>query len=251
MAIDILPGRALCVVLVTLFAASLPLPAEAFVSIPRFPGGIACKMGSVQSSQESLGPMPEPSEDGDVAAIADAIAKRVQCVAFDMDQCLVAQHSRGRLSKENLSGFLSRVTPDFVKLVPELDRRGVKLAVCTHSDKAEYNAFVKPETHVLGEDLVEEVLRASVPQQAARFFVVAYNPQVRYNLLLPFFPHMIGKKLHVRECVKHYGLSGPASVMLFDDDDVNVGVTEGCVALKVDPGTGFSLRALKQRILAL
>jgi len=208
-------------------------------------------MGSVQSSQESLGPMPEPSEDGDVALVADAIAKRVKCVAFDMDQCLVAQHSRGRMSKANLSGFLSRVTPDFVKLVPELHRRGVKLAVCTHSDRAEYNAFIKPETHVLGEDLVEEVLRASVPEHAAHFFVFAYNPQVRYNILLPFFPHMIGKKLHVRECVAHYGLEGPGSVMLFDDDDVNVGVTEGCVALKVDPATGFTLRDLRGAILAL
>eukprot|EP00284_Hemiselmis_tepida_P013148 CAMPEP_0174921934 /NCGR_PEP_ID=MMETSP1355-20121228/5505_1 /TAXON_ID=464990 /ORGANISM="Hemiselmis tepida, Strain CCMP443" /LENGTH=213 /DNA_ID=CAMNT_0016167465 /DNA_START=195 /DNA_END=836 /DNA_ORIENTATION=- len=213
-------------------------------------------MGSIQSSLESggeqhLGPLPEPSEDGDIALVADAIAKRVQCVAFDMDQCLVAQHSRGRLSKKNLGGFLSRVTPDFVKLVPELHRRGVKLAVCTHSDKAEYNAVIRPETHVLGEDLVGEVLRASVPEQAAHFFVFAYNPNVRYHILLPLFPHKIGKKKHIRECVRHYGLEGPGNVLLFDDDDVNVRVTEGCLALKVDPATGFTVRALRDKILAL
>ena len=76
---------------------------------------------------------------------------------------------------------------------PALTTRPVgQLAVCTHSDRAEYNAWIKPETHVLGEDLVAEVLRASVPEHAAHFFVFAYNPQVRYNILLPFFPHMIG-----------------------------------------------------------
>jgi len=195
--------------------------------------------------------MPAPTDDRDLELVADAIAKRVRCVAFDMDQCLVAQHSRGRLRKDELGGFLSRVTPDFVKMCPLLHARGVKLAVCTHSDTAEYNLFVKPETHVLGEHLVAEVLRATVPDLAESFFVVAYNPQVRYNLLLPLFPRMIGKQHHMRECVKHYGLGGVGEVMLFDDDDVNVGVTEGCIALKVDPATGFTVRALKETILAL
>lgn len=35
----------------------------------------------------------------DVVRLADALAARVKAVAFDMDQCMVAQHSHGRLSK--------------------------------------------------------------------------------------------------------------------------------------------------------
>lgn len=37
--------------------------------------------------------------------------------------------------------------------------------------QAEYNAFVRPETHVIGEDLVEAVLASSVPAHASKFKV--------------------------------------------------------------------------------
>ena len=35
----------------------------------------------------------------DVVRLADSLAARVKAVAFDMDQCIVRQHSYGRLSK--------------------------------------------------------------------------------------------------------------------------------------------------------
>jgi hypothetical protein len=37
--------------------------------------------------------------------------------------------------------------------------------------QAEYNAFVRPETHVIGEELVEAVLASSVPAHASKFKV--------------------------------------------------------------------------------
>jgi len=65
----------------------------------------------------------------DVVRLADTLAARVKAVAFDMDQCMVAQHSMGRLSKEELPGYLAKVSPDFVALVPELHARGVHVSV--------------------------------------------------------------------------------------------------------------------------
>ena len=94
-----------------------------------------------------------------------------------------------------------------------------------------------------------KVLESAVPQHAADFFVVAFNPQVRYTAALPLFPHMIGKKHHVRQVCRHYGLDAASDVMLFDDDIINVSLTEGCVALKVDPKTGFSIAAVKGELM--
>ena len=50
--------------------------------------------------------------------------------------------------------------------------------------------------------------------------VVAFNPNVRYHVALPFMPHMIGKKHHVREVCAHYGISSISDAILFDDDEV-------------------------------
>ncbi|KAJ1483098.1 hypothetical protein T484DRAFT_2615523 [Baffinella frigidus] len=155
------------------------------------------------------GSSPKPAAPHeDVVRLADALAARVKAVAFDMDQCMVAQHSHGRLSKEGLPEYLSKVSPDFVALVPELESRGIHLAVTTHSDRAEYSDSVRPETHVLGEDLVESVLAHSVPRHKEGFFVVAYNPRVRLQAKLLLNLNMTGGAVRRRPCQhpRHGGL---------------------------------------------
>ena len=78
---------------------------------------VGLKMGAFQSSESErdpihgsvvqLGPLPPPASREDVELVADAIAKRVKAVAFDMDQCLVAQHSRGCMRKVSFEQMLT------------------------------------------------------------------------------------------------------------------------------------------------
>mmetsp|Transcript_31412 Transcript_31412/g.76999 ORF Transcript_31412/g.76999 Transcript_31412/m.76999 type:complete len:278 (-) Transcript_31412:245-1078(-) len=209
-------------------------------------------MGATHSYEKGpLGPMPAPSHDSTIEKLADSIASRAKAVAFDMDQCLVAQHSKGCMPKEDLQGFLQRVTPDFKKLVPELHKRGVRLAIATHSDTHEYNDSVTPATHILGEHLVEAVLEDAVPELRREFFVVAFNPYARFGPMLIFQPAMAGKKHHIREVVKHYALDGPGDVILFDDDETNCRETEGNLTFKVDPKKGFCARDLPESLFVV
>lgn len=87
--------------------------------------------------------------------MAQPSCRFAQVVAFDLDQCLVAAHSHGRMTPENLPDFTARVSPDFVAAVPALAQEGFCLAVATHSDRVEYSCPGRSRgTHLLGEDLV-------------------------------------------------------------------------------------------------
>lgn len=71
---------------------------------------------------------------------AREVAMRYDVVVFDMDQCAVGQHSRGRLPRAELSNFASKATPDFVAAVRSLAVMGtVGLAMATHSDLAQHS----------------------------------------------------------------------------------------------------------------
>ncbi|CAM9628267.1 unnamed protein product [Discosporangium mesarthrocarpum] len=166
----------------------------------------------------------------------------VKVVAFDMDQCMVKQHSRGCMTHDGLSGNLANVTPDFVAAVHALVKEGVKLAVATHSDQTEYNWLVDrtPKTHLLGDDLVWPVLRSSFPEYADELFVVAYNPNARF-----WFQREEdqGKRRHVRVIAEWYGVDA-SDVIVFDDDEDNVRLSQGFRAVKVEPSVGFRIREL-------
>ena len=107
----------------------------------------------------------------------------VQVVVFDMDQCLVARHSMGRLRiGSDLVDYLSRITPDFVFLAKALHKRGIRMAIATHSDSIEYDApFRSRTTHIIGDDLVKAVLKHAVPDLVDAFHIVAWNPSARGN----------------------------------------------------------------------
>jgi len=167
---------------------------------------------------------------------------RVKVVVFDMDQCMVARHSWGRLRREaaDLGDFLSRVTPDFALLARAVHARGGRLAVATHSDSAEYaSPFVSRDTHIMGEDLVRAVLAHAVPDIQHAFHVVAYNPRVR-GVTDPSDAH---KKKHIREIAAHYGVATSAC-LLYDDDEGNCADTGRMFAtVRVDPRVGLRLTA--------
>jgi len=178
---------------------------------------------------------------------ADRVAQQVKVVAFDMDQCAVCQHSRGCLKRSALDKFAQRVSPDFIVAVKELAKRNVGLAIATHSDLAEHS-FLKPrDTYILGDDLVHEVLRRAVPEQAHLFLVVAFNPHAR-GAKDPDDQH---KKRHLRTIASFYNVE-IWECMLFDDDRNNCEDVEICSgkfqgrfhAFKSNPNVGFRLTDL-------
>ena len=55
-----------------------------------------------------------PAEDNGAELVRVLAALGVRVAVFDMDQTMVALHSRGRLRRTEVASFASRVTPDFV-----------------------------------------------------------------------------------------------------------------------------------------
>lgn len=156
-------------------------------------------------------------------------------VAFDMDQCMVAAHSRGRLRRSQLGAFTSKLTRDFVLLAAACADAGLLLAVATHSDEKEYG-LLRPQTHyIVGEDLVRAVLHAAGLSESA-FFIQAYNPAVRGTSR---DAAMQNKKRHIRNIASHYAVD-PSACLLLDDDEGNVSNTDGAFsAIRVDAATGL------------
>ncbi|VEU34500.1 unnamed protein product [Pseudo-nitzschia multistriata] len=192
------------------------------------------------------------SEDAAAANFAEKVKDRFDVVCFDLDQCAVARHSRGRLPRSDLDAFASCASADFVRAIPALLARGVGLAVCTHSDLAQHRSgdgVERPRRGdravVLGDELVHEVLLRVAPEHAHEFFVVAWRPKSRgaRGLADP------GKTRHVRACAAFYGVP-PDRCVLFDDDPANCVLT-GCggggrfSAYRVDPGVGFRFSDLR------
>jgi len=196
--------------------------------------------------------------DADADAAADAFAEkasdRFDVVCFDLDQCAVGCHSRGRLMRKDVDGFASKVSSDFVRAVPALLERGVKLAIVTHSDLAQHGPTnprrggEDASSFLLGDELVHEVLLRAVPEHAHRFFVVAWRPKSRGEE----GSKDPGKLRHLRTCAAFYDVPLRRCV-LFDDDATNCALTGGgdrnggdrFSAYRCDPDVGFRFTDLK------
>jgi len=186
-----------------------------------------------------------------------------------MDQCMVQCHSRGRLLRKNVDAFASKVSPDFVAVIPALLERNIRLAVVTHSDLAQHTP-TKPRrcrrrddgpndggvaddgnddddrVVVLGDELVHEVLLRAVPEHAHEFFVVAWRPKSWGSE----GTKDQGKLRHMRTCAAFYDVPLDRCV-LFDDDPTNCALTDtkhsghtdrgSFLAYKCDPEKGFRL----------
>jgi acetyl esterase/lipase len=165
----------------------------------------------------------------------------IKVVIFDMDQCMVAMHSMGRLRRDNFHVFVSKTSNDFIIFARALHSAGVKLAVATHSDSAEYNALLRPRTqYIIGEELVEKLLEAVLPEISEYFKMVAYNPTVQGDRKA----ENGHKKKHVREISTFYGVK-QSECILFDDDEGNVKDTDNLFkAFAVDRSQGFRLNSI-------
>ena len=195
---------------------------------------------SVQNMRFQLNPtftIDSPTQQAEL--FADLLIEHgIKVVAFDMDQCLVAQHSRGSLQRKHLSDYTSKVTVDFLVAVTTFARRGLFLAVATHSDAAEYNENRSESEYIIGNELVERVLETAVPELKALFHVVAYNPTARKDDKY----ENRGKKKHIREIAARYNVE-MSKVILFDDDIRNIETADGkFFAVQVDEEQGFKLK---------
>jgi len=208
------------------------------------------KKTAVDIDQVFLPNVGSRHEEKDLFAEAEALADAVESikkqgykvVVFDMDQTAVSMHSRGRLKRSEIEQFVSKTSNDFKLIVPALAEEGIKLAIATHSDEAEFiRDDVDKETHILGEELAREVLRRNFSQQLVKdFFIVAFNPRWRSEGTQPAFRE---KRFHMRKISEHFNVD-PRSILFFDDNDTVAGdcnQTCNVRAIKVDPAVGFQL----------
>ena len=170
--------------------------------------------------------------------------KGIKVVVFDMDLTIVNQHSRGRLKRgEPLEEFLSKVSPDFVQLVPALYKEGFQLAIATHSDEAEYNRRITPETHILGDELAKTVLKRHLDAPVAdSFYIVAYNPYARKNPIRVYFGDW-AKRHHMTLIQTHYQVKPEEMLMVDDTLPIIMDCQQKCgvQAIPVSPLTGFKM----------
>lgn len=179
-------------------------------------------------------------------AIQVLCSRGIRVVAFDMDQTAVAVHNRGRLERgQALQEYLQQATPDFLRLIPALHNHGeIGLSIATHSDQAEYNGDIQPDTHILGDELAHAIVKHHFDEAVANaFFIVAYNPRARGTTQ---DRQRCIKRHHMFEIQRHFGVQ-PSEIMFFDDtkqvvEDFNEFC--GVLTVHVDPNKGFQLSDL-------
>ena len=171
------------------------------------------------------------SKEAAAEEFARKISSRFDVVCFDLDQCAVQKHSRGRLLRRDLDSFITSVSEDFVTAVPALLRHHVRLAIVTHSDLAQHGLLKPRDKFVLGDELVLEVLKRcpGLSELAHEFFIVAWRPKSRGDQ----GKKEPGKIRHMRTCAAFYDVPIERCV-LFDDDATN------CTLTEVSPGHHFA-----------
>lgn len=188
-----------------------------------------------------------PHEDEPLEECVILLKKRgIKVVVFDLDLTAVAQHSCGSLLRSKLEGYLDAATPGFRALVPLLHARGFSLAIATHSDEAEFDGDIRPETHIVGAELATCLVEKLFPPDTAEsFFTVAYNPRVHPEERNK--EEYLVKRYHMREIMKHFQVQ--QSEILFFDDTPHV--VEDCIttcgvvnSFLVNPNHGFRLKDL-------
>mmetsp|Transcript_19808 Transcript_19808/g.24020 ORF Transcript_19808/g.24020 Transcript_19808/m.24020 type:complete len:188 (+) Transcript_19808:238-801(+) len=170
-------------------------------------------------------------------------SKGITTIAFDMDLTAVRQHSWGRLHRNELGAYLEKTSEDFKAIVPQLlDTHGFNIAICTRSDTAQYNANkdIHPDTHIVGDELVNEVLKHAgfAEEIRKKIFVIGYNHKAHGDEGLK--EKNLLKRRHIRKVCQHFEVT-PREILLFDDEQENVDDCErlGVFCVKIDPEQGF------------
>jgi hypothetical protein len=125
----------------------------------------------------------------------------------------------------------------------------IGIAVATHSDEHEYNhtTDVKPDTHILGTELVQALLRHSCRSEDVStndILIIAYNPRVRHanddddDDDTNQYKY---KRYHMRRIQEHFGVQGPQILFLDDTPEIVQDCKEYCGvhAVQVDAQRGL------------
>jgi len=181
-------------------------------------------------SSIGLEPPPETvTVNASLGKLAGQLALRirysdVKCIAFDMDQTMCRLHSNGRLTSDGFANFAKSVMPDFIALARAACclEQPLYVAVATASDRAEAKVYHPDcaERLLLGEDLVEPLLRYAVPELVDRFFVQAYAPDPKVHAEVCFSENQF-KRRHIRNIADHFGIN-TSEILLIDDSVVSM-----------------------------
>lgn len=170
--------------------------------------------------------------------IAWLLARDIEVVVWDMDLTMGIGHcGEGIRRGEAVEQYVAGASPDFVEALRVLAQLpGLKLAVATASDPAEYGLpGQSQETHVLGPDLASELIGRWCPEALPRFeIMVGHDPRLH-----PEEPKMPGKSLSMRRIASHYG-TAPSRMVLIDDSPAQLETGDGWHGLLVRGRQGFS-----------
>jgi len=163
-------------------------------------------------------------EDRPLSRVLEKLS-RFSCVVFDMDHTISSQHCGSGLPLADLPHYINAASWDFILLADALAAKGVKLAVATGSDAAEYDLpGHSRQTHICGEDLVAALLHHVCKPATLKSFdiFVGYDDRLqpedadKGEREGPVGRRMDGKRHHMRRIAAHYGCA-PSGMVLFDD----------------------------------
>lgn len=164
-----------------------------------------------------------------------------EVVVFDMDRTMTAGHcGAGILRGPKLEQYVSAVSPDFIeaaRALHALPSPGVRLAVATGSDPVEYDRLGSDarETHILGPDLAQEVIRRTCPEALPGFKVmVGFDCRLHDDR-----PQDKGKRHHMREISERYDNVPFERMILFDDSAMCLANEDGWRGVLVRQRCGF------------
>jgi len=156
--------------------------------------------------------------------VAWVMAREIKVVVFDMDLTMGAGHCGTGLELADLDSYVDAASPDFVEAATILSRiPGVRLAVATNSDPAEYDLPGQScETHILGPDLAQHLIRRRCPEALPHFgIMVGFDPELHEDV-----PRLPGKSVHMRQIAAHYGVPF-RNMVLIDDSASRLENTDG------------------------
>jgi len=169
--------------------------------------------------------------------VAWLLASKIDVVVFDMDLTMGSGHCGLGLKREELGSYIAGASPDFVEAIRVVSRiPGVRLAVATNSDPAEYDLPGQSrESHILGPDLAYELIRHWCPDALPRFeIMVGFDHDMHKGE-----PVLPGKSWHMRRIADHY-TTPFQNMVLIDDTASRLENTDGWQGVLVrDQRTGF------------
>mmetsp|Transcript_127141 Transcript_127141/g.283420 ORF Transcript_127141/g.283420 Transcript_127141/m.283420 type:complete len:216 (+) Transcript_127141:116-763(+) len=169
--------------------------------------------------------------------VAWVVSSGLEVVVFDMDHTMSGMHCGSGLPIDQCHTYIEATSADFAEAARALHRiPGLHLAVATGSDPCEYDIEGQSrETHILGPDLAEAVIRYHCPEALPGFeIMVGYDWRLHGER-----SEEKGKRYHMQKIAAHYGVAF-SRMLLIDDTPSNLENEDGWHGVLVrDASKGF------------